>query len=191
MVNWAIDCQGDASDRMALQQVVTLLQANPEKLRTWISTFMDESKNAYGNRSNPDSCVKGVRERVITSLRSVFYNDPAFQDVFGQGETKKILKVKKTALNNMDVWAKKMYGDYNVKSTTPEAEAKKIYEKALKDYFSDIKDVEYEAEISEAINQMLDLFENSWEIIVEKIKNLETSAASSDGAVAAAADDGF
>jgi hypothetical protein len=145
---------------MALQQVVTFLNNNPEKLKTWLATFMSESASAYQGRANANSCVKGVKERVITSLRSALADEPDFQDVFGQAEVRQTLKVKMAALTDMDLWAKRML-KAGVNSTTAEAEAKQKYQQALEEYFSDMRDATNTAEIEASISTMLDAFDDS------------------------------
>ena len=59
----------DSAAQKALSLVYTLLHTQQNKLTLWMDTYLEESLNARGNDTR--SCVAGMRERVITSLRSV------------------------------------------------------------------------------------------------------------------------
>ena len=172
VLKWAIDCQGDASDRNAFQQVVTMLQNTPEKLETWLSGFLEESANAYS--SNGQSCVKGVKERVITSVRNVMQDDKELSEIFAQAESKKLLQTKLTSLNKMDVWAKKLF-EVGVKSTTSEVDAKKKYEELLNSYFAASINDQNSSEIKANIEAALESFSDS-EIELNGTKQKEEGA---------------
>ena len=64
----------DASAQKAFSLVYTLLSSEPEKLKLWMSTYFEETLNARSTDTR--SCVMGMRERVITSLRSVISQIP-------------------------------------------------------------------------------------------------------------------
>ncbi len=93
--NWQCEALGAAKDDRNAQEtlslVYTLLYQQPEKLELWLNTYLEESLNA--RTKDTRSCVAGMRERVITSLRSVIsqiedktgvYKD--IHDLFNQAE---------------------------------------------------------------------------------------------------------
>ncbi|CAO5682882.1 MAG: hypothetical protein HEEMFOPI_00794 [Holosporales bacterium] len=152
-----LSCNNESADQGAMCQVVTyLLKKDPsgEKLKTWLYVFMEECRNAYA-RTNPESCVKGVRERVITSLRSALPDDPDLSKLFAQAEKISIFKVKRARLNDLNYWARLLL-EKGVKSTTPEKEVQEILTKIMEDNYNDIKTPENADEIISGINNIVD-----------------------------------
>ena len=86
-LEWVLGNLG-AGDKLALQKIVILLKDDPKAVGLWANAFVKESLEAYKGSSDPESCEKGVRERVITSLRD------ALKDVSApKPYMKKILKL--------------------------------------------------------------------------------------------------
>jgi hypothetical protein len=172
------------SDKNVFRNVVSFLTTKTDTLlQTWFEVFMDESYNAYQENSLLSSCIKGVRERVVTSLRNVSL--PEFQDLFQAAEGPSLLKAKMAGLNNYSVWAKRMH-DLGIRSTATVAQAKLSYERSIMDYFKDDRSPVTEKEISEAISNMMLLFDDMW---ILKIKPLLVEAEALPGAAPAADDE--
>lgn len=87
--NWqheALEAGGDdANAQKAFSLVYTLLSSEPEKLNLWMSTYFEETLNARSRDTR--SCVMGMRERVVTSLRSVISQIPdktgVYKELYG------------------------------------------------------------------------------------------------------------
>jgi len=43
----------------------------PEKIGIFMNGFVEESRTAYAGRENPTSCIKGIKERILTGLRGI------------------------------------------------------------------------------------------------------------------------
>jgi hypothetical protein len=111
-LQWCLECvAGDKADILTLRQVVTyLISLDPDesKLRTWLDAFLEESTHAYKGRDNSNSCTKGVRERVVTSLRSALYEyaeleDPELFTLFKQLEAHKMADLIKMSWGFSDI----------------------------------------------------------------------------------------
>ncbi|CAO4839533.1 MAG: hypothetical protein CNLJKLNK_00910 [Holosporales bacterium] len=157
--NWVIQANKDMQDKNAIATVVTYLEQKDNthgKLRTWLYAFMDESKKAYDGK-NTQSCIKGVKERVITSLRSaVPEGDSALENLFHQAEAPFMLAAKSKRLTDYAFWAKKLE-QKGVTSSSSQDEAKIKFKEALVDYFAGIMDVRVYA----TIDATLDSFDDS------------------------------
>jgi len=70
-----------------------------EKMAAYLEGFVGESLDAYADRADPGSCIKGVEERVITGLRSL---DEKLDLVFAPAET---LQTAKAFLANANFGA--------------------------------------------------------------------------------------
>lgn len=156
-LRWAMNCQNDAHNQLVLQQVATMFQHTPEKLKTWMNTFMVESADAYSGIDNVQSCVKGVKERMITSLRNVMHDDPDFMQIFSQAENNRYLIAKLNGLSDSQFWAKKLF-DAGIRSTTPEDFVKNKYEQLLNEFFNNDMNNENVNQIKEVINSLLEDF---------------------------------
>ncbi|MCX7338213.1 MAG: hypothetical protein NTX76_02870 [Alphaproteobacteria bacterium] len=81
-----------ADDRNYEQQLslaATFIQTlHPEVAGQWIQGFVLESITAYQNSSNPESCSKGIRERIATGLRGI---DSELDALFAQPEGKLLM----------------------------------------------------------------------------------------------------
>ncbi|MDP2193499.1 MAG: hypothetical protein Q8K36_03125, partial [Alphaproteobacteria bacterium] len=150
ILHWAIHCIGGVeTDVHALKTVVTyLMSKRDDSFKIWLHTFMDESKNAYKGR-NSDSCIMGVKERVVTSLRNI--NDPALQDLLEQGEIKHLLKTKMASLGNMAMWAKRLF-EAGIRSDTDPEIAKKTYIDSMVNYFESVRSESTVKAINDAID---------------------------------------
>ncbi|CAO4842284.1 MAG: hypothetical protein CNLJKLNK_00770 [Holosporales bacterium] len=157
--NWVIEINKDPQDKNAIATVVTYLEQKDNthgKLATWLYAFMDESKNAYDGQ-NRESCIKGVKERVITSLRSAIpEGDTTLENLFHQAEAPFMLTAKSKRLTDYPFWAQKLMAK-GVTSNTPEADAKIKFSEALRDYFEGIMDERVKA----TIDATLDSFDDS------------------------------
>ncbi|CAO4838708.1 MAG: hypothetical protein CNLJKLNK_00008 [Holosporales bacterium] len=185
-----IEINKDPQDKDAIATVVTYLEQKDNthgKLATWLYAFMDESKNAYDGR-NSESCIKGVKERVITSLRSAIpEGDTTLENLFHQAETPFMMAAKSAKLTDYAFWAEKLMAK-GVTSNTPEADAKIKFSEALVEFFGTDKGAQ------EIIDATLKTFDDSksdsgdaslrltpgdglWSKIKFELKKLEQGAA--------------
>ncbi|CAO5675716.1 MAG: hypothetical protein NEHIOOID_00577 [Holosporales bacterium] len=157
--NWVIESNQAQQDKNAMTLVATYLEQKDhthKKLATWLYTFMDESKKAYDGR-NTQSCMKGVKERVITSLRSsVLEGDAVLENLFHQAESTLMTATKSKKLTDYAFWAQKLQAE-GVTSTTPQDVAKDKFSQSLRDYFEGVTD----ANVTATIEATLDAFDDS------------------------------
>ncbi|CAO5679406.1 MAG: hypothetical protein NEHIOOID_01047 [Holosporales bacterium] len=157
--NWVIERNETPQDKNAIALVVTYLEQKDnmhQKLSTWLYTFMEESKKAYDGM-NAQSCTKGVKERVITSLRSaVPQGDVALENLFMQAESSLMIATKSKRLTDYAFWARRLQAE-GVTSTTPQDVAKNKFSHILQDYFEGVTD----PSVTATIEATLDAFEDS------------------------------
>ncbi|MBP9752276.1 MAG: hypothetical protein KBD31_00475 [Proteobacteria bacterium] len=181
---WILRTNNVLSERENMQSVVTYLQKispDHQKIRLWLYTFMEESAKAYDSEKNPTSCIKGVNERVITSLRSVIeeINDPELYSIIKQAENDLFISVKINQLKNYEFWAKILF-EKGVRSTSFIADAQQSFKDALDSYFEGFeKNESFNAEI-EAIfdsfeDSQPDLNDGLWFQLKSEIEKLEHS----------------
>ncbi len=126
------------TDQEQMALVYTFLKAfYPNRVRLWRAQFIRESEEAYRGRNDPTSCVKGIRERIITGLRGI---DPELDRIFAQVEGRHLMRGRSTQANpreNPQGLARQLL-EIGVNPTTPSAEAaalfKASFEKQLKEY---------------------------------------------------------
>lgn len=97
MVNGNILLESDADNldmrngRQTLAMVMTFLkrykQDYQDKFDLWLRGFIQESITAYLNSRNKLSCVRGIRERIITGLRGV---SPELDAIFSSPESQRL-----------------------------------------------------------------------------------------------------
>ncbi|CAO5681144.1 MAG: hypothetical protein NEHIOOID_00320 [Holosporales bacterium] len=157
--NWVIQSNQAQQDKNAIASIVTYLEQKDhthKKLATWLYAFMEESKKAYDGR-NTQSCMKGVKERVITSLRSaVPQGDAVLENLFHQAESTLMTATKSKKLTDYAFWAQKLQAE-GVTSTTPQDVAKDKFKEALHDYFEGVTD----ESVTATIEATLDAFDDS------------------------------
>jgi hypothetical protein len=186
ILTWAVGCTNGGGDAAALCSVVTYLNSNPELLKTWLLTFLDESERAYGRSQG--SCIKGVRERVITSLRNATPEDPLFAAAFQQAETTEMLGVKIASLNfggrdpstrsveeqsKLASWTKLLYSA-GARSTTSFPAAQAIFSAQLESFFGDLLTPQNKPTIDSVIENSVELFDSYWsDYFVPEIRKLE------------------
>ncbi|CAO4840055.1 MAG: hypothetical protein CNLJKLNK_00435 [Holosporales bacterium] len=168
--NWVIQSNAEPQNKDAIALVVTYLEQKDnthQKLATWLYAFMDESKNAYNNKQNSQSCTKGVKERVITSLRSALpEGDSALENLFHQAEATFMLATKSKRLTDYAFWAEKLL-QKGITSSTQEMQAKDKFNEALVEFFGMREDAK---EIVQATLDAFNDFENSTDGLWSKIK---------------------
>ncbi|CAO4840656.1 MAG: hypothetical protein CNLJKLNK_00252 [Holosporales bacterium] len=179
--NWVIQANEDQQDKNAIATVVTYLEQKDnthEKLATWLYAFMDESKKAYDGK-NTQSCIKGVKERVITSLRSAIpEGDAALENLFHQAETPFMIAAQSKKLTDYAFWAEKLQ-QKGVTSATHKDIAKDKFKEALVDFFGANEGAQ------EIIDETLETFDDSsdlssdglWSKIKLELLKIEPSAA--------------
>ncbi|CAO5679221.1 MAG: hypothetical protein NEHIOOID_00229 [Holosporales bacterium] len=157
--NWVIQRNEEEQDKNVMTLVVTYLEQKDhthKKLATWLYAFMDESKKAYDGMIS-GSCAKGVKERVITSLRSAIpEGDVVLENLFHQAEASLMTATKSKKLMDYAFWAQKLQTE-GVTSTTSQDVAKDKFSHVLKDYFEGVTD----ASVSATINATLETFDDS------------------------------
>lgn len=162
----------DLRAQHAFSLVYTLLSKDLEQLELWLSSYLDESLNARGKDTR--SCVAGMRERVITSLRSVvsaladkggFYQeiDSLFKQVEGGVLATKFLQTlnlsdQKNYESVVDILTKK--GITRQSSIDGVLRIFEIYvRESLVDY--GLKDEVVETYVETAVDQMESLFDSN------------------------------
>ncbi|CAO5678750.1 MAG: hypothetical protein NEHIOOID_00975 [Holosporales bacterium] len=158
--NWVIESNKEQQDKNAIDLVVTYLEQKDKthkKLSTWLYAFMEESQKAYkayvGGSSR--SCIKGVKERVITSLRSaVPQGDNALGNLFKQAESTFMFAAKSMGLTDYAFLAQKLL-EKGVTSITPQDVAKGKFSEFLHTHFGGGRDA------AATIKATLDAFEDS------------------------------
>ncbi|HQS83499.1 MAG: hypothetical protein B7Y25_01115 [Alphaproteobacteria bacterium 16-39-46] len=71
-------------DKLILCQAYDFVSTfHPDHVNLWINQFIGESITAYKSRTNPTSCIKGIRERALTGLRHI---DPELDIIFAEPE---------------------------------------------------------------------------------------------------------
>ncbi|CAO4840675.1 MAG: hypothetical protein CNLJKLNK_00250 [Holosporales bacterium] len=155
--NWVIQINEDQQDKNAIALVVTYLEQKDNthgKLATWLYAFMDESKKAYDGK-NTQSCIKGVKERVITSLRSAIpEGDAALENFFYQAEAPFMIAAQSKKLTDYAFWAEKLQ-QKGVTSATHKDIAKDKFKEALVDFFGANEGAQ------EIIDETLETFDDS------------------------------
>ncbi|CAO4842886.1 MAG: hypothetical protein CNLJKLNK_00687 [Holosporales bacterium] len=154
-LNWVLSCQNTRADETILATVVSyLIQKDPTYgvLRNWIDALVGESKKAYLG-ANPESCIKGVKERVVTSLKSALVDDPAFCDYFNKAEQYFMQATKVKKLSDYAYWATRLIAN-GVNENTPQQDAKNIFMQLLSDFFDPQKD-------QDVIESTLELFDDT------------------------------
>lgn len=122
-------------------------------LPIWLQAFIDESINAYGAQKG--SCIRGIQERVVTSLRAVPIMDEILLNYFQQAETAFTHRVKAHQLSDYNFWAK-ILQENGCTPLQDENEIKPIYQKQLEQYFAPLN-----ANARMIISSALEVFEDS------------------------------
>lgn len=154
-LNWVLSCQNTRADETILATVVSyLLEKDPTygALRNWLNALIEESKQAY-NGENPESCMQGVKERVITCLKSTLIDDALFCNYFSKAEQYFLKTTKVKKLSDYAYWAKRLM-EKGINHTTPAQEAKNCFEQLLLTFFDPIQD-------QDVIQSTLAVFEDS------------------------------
>ena len=126
------------ADQRLMAIIYTFLKAfYPDKVDLWKAQFIRESEEAYGGRHDSTSCVKGIRERIITGLRGI---DPELDRTFAQVEGRHLMRARATGANpreNPQALARQLL-ELGIRPTTPVAKAaarfKSDFEDKLKTY---------------------------------------------------------
>ncbi|CAO4846172.1 MAG: hypothetical protein CNLJKLNK_00415 [Holosporales bacterium] len=155
--NWVIKSNEEPQDKNVIATVVTYLEKKDNthgKLATWLYAFMDESKNAYDGR-NSESCIKGVKERVITSLRSAIpEGDTTLENLFHQAETPFMMAAKSAKLTDYAFWAQQLK-QKGITLNSSQDEAKDKFKEALVEFFG------MDEHAQEIIDATLAIFDDS------------------------------
>ncbi|CAO5674923.1 MAG: hypothetical protein NEHIOOID_00453 [Holosporales bacterium] len=167
-LKWVLSCQNTRSDETILATVVSyLIQKDPtyNVLRNWISVLVEESKESYSG-GNKESCIKGVKERVVTSLKSALLDDPVFCDYFSKAEHYFMQTTKVKKLSDYAYWATRLM-EHGVNENTPMEEAKDRFSALLSDFLDPQKDQDV---IASTLDNFNDTDETTHDGLWSKIK---------------------
>lgn len=125
----------------------------PNHVKTWLQTFLDESTNAYGAQKG--SCVRGIQERLVTSLRNLPLTDEILLSYFAQAESAFTNQTKVKRITDYPYWAQmlKKKGCTQNQNVT---EVQQVYEQLLREYFAPIT-----PDAEEIIKSTLEVFNDS------------------------------
>ena len=165
-----------ASDKEALRYAYSFVKKfYPTYLKAWLQSFAGESLEAYVGRNNPTSCIKGVKERIITGLRVL--NDPELTSLFSQAEGPLLVnkfmsdKMNPTKPENAERIAVSLK-NLGVNTTTLEPEVrKKIIEYLQQEVINRNVDPKTQSKLIETVAlTLIDFYDT---IIKPEIKKLE------------------
>ncbi len=159
-------------DLMAI--IYTFLKAfYPDKVDLWKAQFIRESEEAYRGRRDPTSCVKGIRERIITGLRGI---DSELDRTFAQVEGRHLMRARATGANpreNPQALARQLL-ELGIRPTTPVAKAaarfKSDFEDKLKTYGLEV-DAEFEGQADIFVELIEGELENAQSALSQALKS--------------------
>jgi hypothetical protein len=133
-LGWALGCvEGSEDYKRVFTSVVSYLSSlGGNALNSWTEGWVKESRQAYDGR-NGDSCVAGVRERVVTALRDVPEISDSLKQLFVQGDHTVMIPLKIANIGRIK-WAETLK-ELGANSTMTDQEAFPLFQKALRDYF--------------------------------------------------------
>jgi ribosomal protein L24 len=133
-LGWALGCvEGSEDYKRVFTSVVSYLSSlGGNALNSWTEGWVKESRQAYDGR-NGDSCVAGVRERVVTALRDVPEISDSLKHLFVQGDRTLIIPLKIANIGGIK-WEKTLK-ELGANSTMTDQVAFPLFQKALRDYF--------------------------------------------------------
>ncbi|MDP5012767.1 MAG: hypothetical protein NWQ29_03600 [Alphaproteobacteria bacterium] len=192
--NWQHEAIGaggdDAKAQKAFSLVYTLLSSEPEKLKLWMSTYLEESLNARGNDTR--SCVMGMRERVTTSLRSVISQIPdktgvykelhgLFSQVEGTVLANKFLQMINLADPNNHTGIATVLGQAGITRESTADAAAEAYGGYVRNSLATygLIDKDIESYVEAAIDQMEEMFDMEVKILLPSDASSSSKAASS------------
>ncbi len=152
----------DPNDQRLMAIVYTFLKEfHPDRVNLWKTQFIRESEEAYRGRSNAASCVRGIRERILTGLRGI---DPELDLTFAQVEGRHLMRARAATANPRaypQALARQLL-ELGVRPTTPVAEAatrfKADFEEKLKIY-----GLEADTEFKDQAGMLAELIEGDLE----------------------------
>jgi len=90
-----VDNLSSPFDQETLALIVSYLKTRPENdLMLWLDAFLEESKNAYDGSDRGTSCLVGIRERAVTSLRNIQHHFAELNELIQEAEYQKIQSIK-------------------------------------------------------------------------------------------------
>jgi hypothetical protein len=133
-LSWALRCvEGSEDYKRAFTSVVSYLSSlGGNALNSWTEGWVKESTKAYDQGSG-NSCVAGVRERVVTALRDVPEISDSLKELFVQGDHTVTIPLKIANIGRIK-WAETLK-ELGANSTMTDQEAFPLFQQALREYF--------------------------------------------------------
>jgi len=146
----------------SLAKVYTFVQTkHGDKMSIFMKGFVEESLQAYEKSKNPESCAKGVEERIVTALRGI-----AFDDLFQSPETEGTAKIFMTSCNfvNDPRWMVQKLIELGVTGETEGIDASKLFETFsvahIKDLHLGAQEQNYMEQVQTLVQTIEDFYED-------------------------------
>lgn len=164
------------ADQNILATVVTYVP--DDHLKTWLQNYFSESKQAYDSNKGGKSCLKGVKERAITTLRYITQHmpDQELKALFHWAEKVEASERKIEMVSSQGKeWTDFIVGKLQEKSINDKSTVESafdVFKEVIVDFFADVRVPETDKSITPIIDLYTqidpdtgkpDAFEQFWE----------------------------